>query len=110
MGMRDLVRGTLSRAVLGAAIAWAGTQVICAQEDIGRLRQEAAAEPQRLDLALKLGNAAASAGDLDLALTTFRGVLERLEPDSRGAGDLNLRIGETYRRKGDSAAAIAYLT
>jgi tetratricopeptide (TPR) repeat protein len=81
-----------------------------ADEVMNRLRGEIAASPERLDLVLELGNAAVGAGQLDLALENFRQVLEHLEPDSRGAGDLHLRIGETYRRKGDLAAAIGALT
>jgi tetratricopeptide (TPR) repeat protein len=112
--MTELFGGRLPRAVLGLVMAWAGTHAGRAQEDtaqaIDRLRQEIAANPQRLDLVLALGNTAAGAGKLDMAIASFQKVLENLEPDSQGAGEVHLRIGETYRRKGDPKAAIASLT
>jgi tetratricopeptide (TPR) repeat protein len=93
---------------------WPCVQTVRAQEDTGqalvRLQEQAGASPERLDLVLALGNAAVVAGKLDLAIASFQKVLENLEPDSREAGDVHLRIGETYRRKGDGEAAIASLT
>jgi Flp pilus assembly protein TadD len=98
-------------AVLGLALVWAGAQVVFAQGDVvDRLEEEIAAHPERVDLVLALGNAAAGAGKFDLAIASFHKVLDRVEPDSPEAGDLHLRIGETYRRKGDGEAAIAWLT
>ncbi len=112
--MRELFRGRLPRAVLGVALLWAGAQAVCAQGDAGkamdRLRAQIAVNPDRLDLVLALGNAAVQAGKFDLAIANFQKVLGSLEPDSQDAGDLHLRIGETYRRKGDGEAAIAWLT
>lgn len=55
------------------------------------------------------GNAAVQAGQFDAAIARFQQVLDKLEPDSAAAGDLNLRLGETNRRKGDFAAAIRCL-
>jgi len=98
---------------MAVGMAWVGAPGGRAQtvqeQAIERLRQEIRDQPEQLDLVLELGNAAVAAGNLDLALESFRGVLEHLEPDSRGAGDLHLRIGETQRRKGDQAAAIVSL-
>jgi tetratricopeptide (TPR) repeat protein len=95
-------------------MVWAGAQTIRAQEDAGRaidrLQEEIAANPERLDLVLALGNTAVRAGKFEMAIASFQKVLENLAADSRGAGDLHLRIGETYRRKGDAEAAIASLT
>lgn len=112
--MTELFRRTLPRAVLGLAIALAGAQTARAQEDpgqvINRLKAEMATCGERLDLMLGIGNAAVGVGEFDLALANFQRVLESLEPDSREAGDLYLRIGETYRRKGNAEAAIASLT
>jgi len=109
--MRELAGRRLPRAVLGLALVWAGAQVVYAQEDVvDRLREAMAAHPERLDLLLALGNAAAGAGQFDLAIASFHKVLDQTEPDSREAADLHLRIGEAYRRKGDGEAAIAWLT
>jgi tetratricopeptide (TPR) repeat protein len=98
--MRGLFRGMLPRAALGLLTVWAGTQSVHAQQDAG----------QGLDVLLAQGNAAVGAGKYDLAIASFQKVLENLEADSREAGDLHLRIGETYRRKGDAEAAIASLS
>jgi tetratricopeptide (TPR) repeat protein len=99
---------------LGLAVLWAGPQVVGAQGDNGqsveRLQIEAAANPERLELELALGNAAVLAGKFELAIASFEKVLDRLDPDSRGAGDLYLRMGETYRRMGDTESAVASLT
>jgi len=109
--MQGLWQGVTGRAAVAFGIAILGVQVLAAQEStVAQLLAETAAHPDRLDLRMELGNAAASAGDLDLALASFQRVLDNLEPDSRGAGDLHLRIGETYRRKGDLPAAVQSLT
>ena len=109
--MKRLMQEGTGLAVLAISIAILGAQVLAAQEDnVARLLTETAAHPDQLDLRMELGDAAASLGNLDLALASFQKVLDRLEPESRGAGDLHLRIGETYRRKGDLAAAAQSLT
>ena len=112
--MREFIPRRLPRTVLGLAVAWAGAQAVCAQQEpeprMDRLQAEIAAQGERPDLMLALGNAAARTGKFELAIASFQKVLENLEPDSPGAGDLHLRIGETYRRKGDPEAAIASLT
>ena len=97
--MRGFVQVALGVALLSTQTGWSQ------QDPVARLEAEVAANPSQLDLAMELGDAAAKAGRLDLALASFQKVLAQLEPDSRGAGDLHLRIGETYRRKGDLAAA-----
>ncbi len=55
------------------------------------------------------GNAAVQAGEFEAAIARYQKVLENLDPDSPGAGDLHLRLGETYRRKGDADAAVRWL-
>ena len=112
--MKEFVRRGLPPVVLALALSCAGVQAVCAQQDVGqaleRLQERIEANPERLDLVLALGNAAAGAGKFDLAIASFQKVLDNMEPDSPEAGDLHLRIGETYRRKGDAEAAIAWLT
>lgn len=73
------------------------------------LEAEAAKSPARLDLQLALGNTEVRAGRYDLALTYFQKVLNALDKDSKMRGDLYMRIGETYRRKGDLASAASAL-
>jgi Tfp pilus assembly protein PilF len=75
-----------------------------------RLRGQIAASPERLDLVLAMANSAVQAGEFDTAIASFAKVLEKVQPDSREAGDLYLRMGEAYRRKGDVESAIASLT
>lgn len=80
------------------------------QEQAIRLLEEAAAkDPKRLDLQVALGNVAVRAGKFDVAAAQFRRALETLDKQSRAAGDLHLRLGETYRRKGDLNGSIASL-
>ena len=56
------------------------------------------------------GNSAVQAARYDEALQAFQEALAGVEPGSPEAGDLQLRIGETYRRKGDLTAAVASLS
>ena len=112
--MSRLAVGGLGRAVLGLALFCVSSQAVDAQEDMGQsmaqLEAQIAANPGRLDLVVALGNAAVGAGQFDLAIASFRKVLDQMDPASPEAGDLHLRIGETFRRKGDGEAAIAWLT
>ena len=75
-----------------------------------RLRGQIAASPERLDLVLALGNAPFRPASSTRRSRASRRCWKSLEPDSREAGDLYLRMGETYRRKGDAESAIASLT
>jgi tetratricopeptide (TPR) repeat protein len=70
---------------------------------------ESAAQPERLDLLLALGNRAVRSGKYDLGVATFEKALGRVDKDSKEAGDVNLRLGETYRRMGEWATAVTYL-
>jgi tetratricopeptide (TPR) repeat protein len=58
---------------------------------------------------MQLGNTAVRVGRYDEAIGDFQKVLASLEKNSKMRGDLLMRIGETYRRKGDSQNAITYL-
>ena len=109
MGTWVRVGKTIPAMALG--IAMLSTQTIHAQEDtVARLEAEAAASPDRLELGVSLGNAAVAVGKFDLALSSYRNVLAKVDPDSEGAADLYLRIGEVQRRKGDLAGAVQSLT
>jgi tetratricopeptide (TPR) repeat protein len=73
------------------------------------LQAEAAKYPDRPDFYVLMGNNAVRAGRYDFAIEQFNKVLPRVDAKSRTAADLYLRIGETYRRKGDTAKAVASL-
>lgn len=73
------------------------------------LQNETRRFPSRTDYRTALGNTAVRAGKYDLAVTEFQQVLRSLDPKSRMAGDVYLRIGETFRRKGDLNSSIANL-
>ena len=65
------------------------------------LQAEADKSPNRVEFRVALGNTAVRAGKYDLAVAEFQKVLGSLEKNSKASGDIYLRIGETYRRKGD---------
>jgi tetratricopeptide (TPR) repeat protein len=73
------------------------------------LETEFAKAPNRMDLAMALGNTAVRAGKFDLAVSYFDKVSASLAKGSPLQGDIFLRIGETYRRKGDLTNAIVAL-
>jgi tetratricopeptide (TPR) repeat protein len=64
------------------------------------LQTESDKAPTRVDLQLVLGNTAARAGKFDLAIQVFNRLLPQVEK-GRAQGDVYLRLGEVYRRKGD---------
>ena len=96
-----------------ALAAFSAARVGSAQDDVHKvlqeLREQARQQPARTDLQLSLGNAAVLTQNYDEAITAFRAVLTALDPESPEAGDVQLRIGETARRKGDLETAAAAL-
>jgi tetratricopeptide (TPR) repeat protein len=78
-------------------------------EAIKILEAEAAKAPGRLDVQLALGNTEVRAGRYDLALGYFQRVLDGLDKNTKVRGDVYMRIGETYRRKGDYPNSIKAL-
>jgi tetratricopeptide (TPR) repeat protein len=78
-------------------------------EALKLLQAESDKSPNRLDLLLALGNTAVRAGKYDFAIQTFNRVVGQLPKTSKEQGDIYLRLGETYRRKGDAANAILSL-
>jgi tetratricopeptide (TPR) repeat protein len=73
------------------------------------LQGELAKNPNRNDLRVALGNLAVRAGNYDLAINQFQTVLNGLDKNSKARGDIYFRLGETFRKKGDSSAAIQNL-
>jgi tetratricopeptide (TPR) repeat protein len=78
-------------------------------EAMRRLQAEVAKDPKRGELDLMIGNTAVRTGKFDLAIENYQKLLAKVDPKSRGAADAYLRIGETYRRKGDLANGVAAL-
>jgi tetratricopeptide (TPR) repeat protein len=79
------------------------------EQAIDLLERELAHAGARADLRMALGNTEVRAGKYVLALTEFQALLDTLDPDSAIAGDVHMRMGETYRRMGNLDAAIAEL-
>jgi len=73
------------------------------------LKDESKKAPNRMDLLIGLGNTAVRAGRFDEAIGYYQRVLDGLDKNSSTRGEIYLRIGETYRRKGDDNNAIASL-
>ena len=73
------------------------------------LQREIEKHPKRSDYHLALGNTGVRAGKYDLAISEFQTVVNLAEKNSKAAGDAYLRMGETYRRKGDLNNAVAVL-
>jgi tetratricopeptide (TPR) repeat protein len=72
------------------------------------LQAESDKAPNRLDLLLALGNTASRAGKFDVAIQDFNRVLGQLDKGTQ-QGDIYLRLGETYRLKGDANSAVQAL-
>jgi tetratricopeptide (TPR) repeat protein len=78
-------------------------------EALNLLRTEAEKNPNSLDLHLAIGNISVRAGRYDDGIAEFTRVLNALDKNSKARGDIYLRLGETYRRKGDDAGAVRVL-
>jgi tetratricopeptide (TPR) repeat protein len=77
-------------------------------EALKLLQAESDKAPNRSDLLMLLANTAVRAGKFDYGIQTFNRVLGQVEKGGK-QGDLYLRIGETYRRKGDPSSAVQAL-
>jgi tetratricopeptide (TPR) repeat protein len=73
---------------------------------VKELEGEVQRYPTRLDIRLALGNTAVRAGKFDVELDEYNQVLNSMPKGAKAAGQVYLRIGETYRRKGDLNAGI----
>jgi Flp pilus assembly protein TadD len=65
-------------------------------------------EPRRTALRMSLGNTAFRTGDMELAVQQFESLIKDTS-DPQLLADLYNRLGETYRRKGETALALAAL-
>jgi tetratricopeptide (TPR) repeat protein len=77
-------------------------------EAIKLLQAESDKAPNRSDLLMLMGNTAVRAGKFDLGIQTFNRMLGQVEKGGK-QGDLYMRIGETYRLKGDPSSAVQAL-
>ena len=73
------------------------------------LKTESDKTPGNLDLVNDLGMTAVRAGRFDEGISYFQRVLDSLDKTSKKRGAVLMRIGETYRLKGDPQNAVAYL-
>jgi len=73
------------------------------------LQASAKKNPTRLDYHASIGNLAMRAAKYELAIQEYLFVLNRIDKYSQAAGDLYLRIGDAYRRKGDLDFAVIFL-
>jgi len=76
---------------------------------INMLQAEAAKSPNRVDLHLAVASASVMAARFDMAVAQYQTALNMLGTDAAARADIYLRLGETYRRKGDMNNAIPAL-
>ena len=104
--VREMDPGNVG-ALMGLAEAWVGQDKT--DEALKLLEAEAEKNPSRPDIRVGLANIAVRLRQYDLALAEYQKALDATAKDSRAAADLYLRIGETYRRKGDLNSATVAL-
>ena len=73
------------------------------------VQAEADQHPEWMDVHKALGNMAVHAGKYDLAIAEFQRVIDGAAAEPKALADGYLRLGETYRRKGDWNAAMMAL-
>jgi tetratricopeptide (TPR) repeat protein/Zn-dependent protease with chaperone function len=103
----DRLQPSSIRGLLGVVEAYQAEGRI--EEGLQLLQQEAAKHPERTDLRLALGNLLVRARKYDLAVAEFQAVLSGMDPFSKAAADVYLRIGECYRRAGYFDSSVAAL-
>jgi tetratricopeptide (TPR) repeat protein len=73
------------------------------------LQAEEVKAPKRVDFRLAVASAAVLAGRYDMAVSEYQTALGMLGSDAGARADIYLRLGETYRRKGDMNSAVPAL-
>ena len=98
---------TSTRSVLGMV------EVLIAQdrreEALGLLQVEIRKSPANRELSLEYANILVRSGFYDQALVELNRILRTVDPRSREAGQVYLRIAEAYRGKGDATSALTAL-
>jgi tetratricopeptide (TPR) repeat protein len=73
---------------------------------IQTLKGELAKNPERADMKQLLADVEVRVGKFDDAIGEMQAILGKMGKDSKARAQLYVRLGEAYRRKGDSAGAI----
>jgi tetratricopeptide (TPR) repeat protein len=74
---------------------------------ISTLKTESDKAPARLDLQVAIADVASRSGRYAMALEYYQRVADSLEKGAKQRADIFVRMGETYRRKGDLQNSIA---
>jgi len=93
------LNSSTARALMGVVETYVAQNK--AGEAVATLQAESAKSPKRTDLRIALATAAVMSRDFDLAIAQYQQVLGLLPSDSAQKSDIYLRLGETYRLKGD---------
>jgi len=96
-----------SRGLLGVVETYIGENK--SEDAVSMLQAEVAKQPNRPDLHLTLATAAVLDAKFDLAIEQFQTVLNSMPANTKARADVYVRLGETYRRKGDLPNAISSL-
>jgi tetratricopeptide (TPR) repeat protein len=96
-----------ARGLLGAVEVYAVQNQF--DKGIQMLNDEVKKAPGRLELRLALANTAVRASKYDLAIGEFKTLLSGVDKNPRAQGEILMRLGETYRRKGDFKSGIEAL-
>jgi tetratricopeptide (TPR) repeat protein len=78
-------------------------------EALGILESEIEKYPGRADLRVALADFEIEAGQTDYALAEYESLLKTLGGNPRAVGEIQLRMGECYRKAGDLQSAVAHL-
>jgi tetratricopeptide (TPR) repeat protein len=73
---------------------------------IQTLKAEIAKNPDRTDMRLLLADVEVRIGKFDDAIADYQATVDKMGKDSKARARIYVRLGESYRRKGDLASAI----
>jgi tetratricopeptide (TPR) repeat protein len=79
------------------------------EQALALLQAEAAKSPNRVDLRMAIAAAAVLMNKFDLAISEYQSALRMSAQTPKARADIDTRLGEVYRRKGDLTSAIASL-
>jgi len=80
-----------------------------ASRSIELFQAEVKQDPSNISLRTAYADTTYLAGRYDLAVAEYKSLLPIVEKEPKKAGDMCLRIGETYRKLGDLPGALPYL-
>jgi len=73
---------------------------------IQTLKEELAKNPERAEMKLLLADVEVRVGKFDDAVADYQAIIDKMGKDSKARARIYVRLGESYRRKGDPAGAI----